>query len=34
MTEPLYDVQETDTAMEALRTISRSLPDPFLLINK
>jgi hypothetical protein len=32
MTVPLYDVQETNVAMEALRTISRSLPEPFLLI--
>lgn len=32
MTVPLYDVQETDTAMEALRAISSSLPEPFLLI--
>lgn len=32
MTVPLYDVQETDAAMEALRAISRSLPEPFLLI--
>jgi len=32
MTVPLYDVQETNVAIEALRTISRSLPEPFLLI--
>jgi hypothetical protein len=32
MTAPLYDVQETDAAMEALKAISRSLPEPFLLI--
>jgi hypothetical protein len=32
MTVPLYDVQETNTAMEALRAISFSLPEPFLLI--
>ncbi|MBU1159138.1 MAG: nucleotidyl transferase AbiEii/AbiGii toxin family protein [Candidatus Thermoplasmatota archaeon] len=32
MTVPLYDSQETGTALDALGALSRSLPEPFLLI--
>ena len=32
MTVPLYDSQETDLALGALGALSRSLPEPFLLM--
>ncbi|MEW5748297.1 MAG: nucleotidyl transferase AbiEii/AbiGii toxin family protein [Candidatus Thermoplasmatota archaeon] len=32
MTVPLYDPQETDAALTALGELSRSLPEPFLLM--